>query len=216
VVIACAGLQQQELKEANNMAKPLDVLKSLERMAQKEFVPSIGPIKGRIITEIIKKYNPKNILEVGTLYGYSAILMATAAAADTLQSDGKVITIEIGRSVADIARKNVADAGLSEKINVIVGDALEVIPKLDLKFDLLFLDAAKDEYLKYLKLAEDNVLKKGAVIVADNVEVSKNEMIDYLEYVRSSGGIYKSETIETALEFTPNVRDAIEVSIKVT
>ena len=79
MVIACAGLQQQELKEANNMAKPLDVLKSLERMAQKEFVPSIGPIKGRIITEIIKKYNPKNILEVGTLYGYSAILMATAA-----------------------------------------------------------------------------------------------------------------------------------------
>jgi predicted O-methyltransferase YrrM len=216
VVIACAGLQQQELKEANNMAKPLDVLKSLERMAQKEFVPSIGPIKGRIITEIIKKYNPKNILEVGTLYGYSAILMATAAAADTLQADGKVITIEIGRSVADIARKNVADAGLSEKINVIVGDALEVIPKLDLKFDLLFLDAAKDEYLKYLKLAEDNVLKKGAVIVADNVEVSKNEMLDYLEYVRSSGGIYKSETIETALEFTPNVRDAVEVSIKVT
>ena len=198
------------------MAKPLDVLKSLERMAQKEFVPSIGPIKGRIITEIIKKYNPKNILEVGTLYGYSAILMATAAAADTLQADGKVITIEIGRSVADIARKNVADAGLSEKINVIVGDALEVIPRLGLKFDLLFLDAAKDEYLKYLKLAEDNVLKKGAVIVADNVEVSKNEMIDYLEYVRSSGGIYKSETIETALEFTPNVRDAIEVSIKVT
>jgi hypothetical protein len=46
--------------------------------------------------------------------------------------------------------------------------------------------------------------------------VSKNEMLDYLEYVRSSGGIYKSETIETALEFTPNVRDAIEVSIKVT
>jgi predicted O-methyltransferase YrrM len=87
------------------MAKPLDVLKSLERMAQKEFVPSIGPIKGRIITEIIKKYNPKNILEVGTLYGYSAILMATTAA-DTLQAgEGKVVTIEIDRSVADIARK---------------------------------------------------------------------------------------------------------------
>jgi predicted O-methyltransferase YrrM len=125
-----------------NMAKPSDVLRRLEKMAKNEFVPSIGPVKGRIITEIIKKYNPKNNLEVGTLYGYSAILMATAAAADTLQADGKVITIEIGRSVADIARKNVADAGLSEKINLIVGDALQVIPKLDLKFDLLFLDAA--------------------------------------------------------------------------
>jgi len=188
------------------MAKPLDVLKSLEKMAKKEFVPSIGPVKGRIITEIIKKYNPKNILEVGTLYGYSAILMA----ADMLQGEGKVVTIEIDRSIADISRKNVADAGLSAKINVIVGNALKVIPKRDWKFDFLFLDAAKNEYLTYLKLAEDKALKKGAVIVADNVEVSKNEMLDYLEYVRSSG-IYKSETIETTLEFTPNVRDAIEV-----
>jgi predicted O-methyltransferase YrrM len=195
-----------------NVAKPSDVLRRLEKMAKNEFVPSIGPVKGGIITEIIKKYNPKNILEVGTLYGYSAILMA---AADTLQADGKVVTIEINRSVADIARKNIDDAGLSGKINVIVGDALEVIPRLDLKFDLLFLDAAKDEYLKYLKLAGDKALKKGAVIIADNVEVSKNEMLDYLEYVRSSG-MYKSETIETTLEFTPNVRDAIEVSVKVT
>ena len=149
------------------------------------------------------------------MYGYSAILMA-AAASDILHEDRKVVTIEIDRSIADIARKNVAAAGLSEKINVIVGDALEVIPKLDWKFDLLFLDAAKSEYLTYLKLAEDKALKRGAVIVADNVEVSKNEMLDYLKYVRSSGGIYKSETIETTLEFTPNVRDAIEVSIKVT
>jgi predicted O-methyltransferase YrrM len=149
------------------------------------------------------------------LYGYSAILIA-AAAADILQAKVEIVTIEIDRSVADIARKNIAAAGLSDKINVIVGDALEVIPRLDWKFDLLFLDAAKDEYLTYLKLAEDKALKKGAVIVADNVEVSKNEMQDYLEYVRSSGGMYKSETIETTLEFTPNVRDAIEVSIKVT
>ncbi len=192
------------------MWKPSDVLRRLEKMAKNEFVPSIGPVKGRIITEIIKKYNPKNILEVGTLYGYSAILMA----ADMLQGEGKVVTIEIDRSIADISRKNVADAGLSAKINVIVGNALKVIPKLDWKFDFLFLDAAKNEYLTYLKLAEDKALKKGAVIVADNVEVSKNEMLDYLEYVRSSG-IYKSETIETTLEFTPNVRDAIEVSIKV-
>jgi predicted O-methyltransferase YrrM len=74
---------------------------------------------------------------------------------------------------------------------------------------LLFLDAAKNEYLTYLKLAEDKTLKKGAVIVADNLEVSKNEMQDYLEYVRSSG-LYKSDTIETTLEFSPNVRDALD------
>jgi predicted O-methyltransferase YrrM len=194
----------------NNMDRASKVLQSLEKMAQKEFVPSIGPTKGKIITEIIKKYNPKTVLEIGTLYGYSAILMA-----NILPVGGKVVTIELDKLIAATARKNIADAGLSDKIDIVDGNALEAIPKLDLKYDLLFLDAAKDEYLKYLKSAENKNLKKGSIVVADNVEVSKNEMLDYLEYVRSSG-IYKSETIETTLEFTPNVRDAIEVSIKVT
>ena len=192
------------------MSRASQVLRRLEKMAEKQFVPSIGPAKGKIITGIIQKYKPRNILEVGTLYGYSAILMAY-----TLNSaDRKVVTLEIDKSIADVARKNIADAGLSEKIEVIVGDALDIIPKLSLKFKLMFLDAAKVEYLKYLKSAEKKCLEKGAVIVADNVEVSKNEMLDYLEYVRSSG-VYKSETIETTLEFTPNVKDAIEVSVKV-
>ena len=192
------------------MDRASQVLQSLEKMAQKEFVPSIGPIKGRIITEIIKKNNSKTVLEVGALYGYSAILMA-----NILPQGGKVITIELDKLIAKIARKNIANAGLSDKIDIVASNALEVIPKLDLKFDLLFLDAAKDEYLKYLKLAENKNLKKGSIAVADNVEVSKNEMRDYLKYVRSSG-LYKSETIETILEFRPNIKDAIEVSIKVT
>jgi predicted O-methyltransferase YrrM len=192
------------------MDRASKVLQSLEKIAQKEFVPSIGPTKGKIITEIIKKYNPKTVLEIGTLYGYSAILMA-----NILPVGGKVVTIELDKLIAATARKNIADAGLSDKIDIVDANALEAIPKLDLKYDLLFLDAAKDEYLKYLKSAENKNLKKGSIVVADNVEVSKNEMLDYLEYVRSSG-IYKSETIETTLEFTPNVRDAIEVSIKVT
>jgi predicted O-methyltransferase YrrM len=182
-------------------------------LAEKEFVPSVGPIKGGIIADIIRKYKAKNILEIGTLYGYSAILMAAAVLSS---SDGKVVTIELDKSNADIARKNISDAELSDRIDVRVGNALEVISKLDLKFDLVFLDAAKNEYLKYLKLAEKKKsLKKGAIIVADNVEVSKNEMLDYLQYVRNSSGIYKSYTIETTLEFTPDIKDAIEVSIKV-
>jgi predicted O-methyltransferase YrrM len=189
--------------------KALQVIKSLEKMAEKEFVPSIGPIKGKIIADIIKRYQPEDILEIGTLYGYSAILMA-----NTLSGlDGKVVTIEMDRSIAETARKNIADAGLLEKIEVIVGNALDNIPKLNQKFQLMFLDAAKIEYLKYLRSAEKKCLEKGAVIVADNVEVSKNEMLDYLEYVRNSG-IYRSETIETTLEYTPNIKDAIEVSIK--
>jgi predicted O-methyltransferase YrrM len=179
-------------------------------MAEKQFIPSIGPIKGKIITGIIQKYKPRNILEIGTLYGYSAILMA-----DTLKgADEKVVTIEIDKSIAGIARKNIADASLLNKIDVIVGNALDEIPGLNSKFDLLFLDAAKNEYLKYLELAQKNDLKRGTIVIADNVEISKNEMQDYLEYVRNST-IYESKTIETTVEFTPNVKDALEVSIKV-
>lgn len=192
------------------MSKASQVLRRLEKMADKQFVPSIGPIKGKIVTGIIQKYKPRNILEVGTLYGYSAILMA-----DTLNgANGKVITIEIDKPIADIARKNIADAGLADKIDVIVGNALDVIPRLNSKFDLLFLDAAKNEYLKYLELAQKRNLKEGSIIVADNVEISKSEMQDYLEHVRNSRG-YRSKTIETTVEFTPNVKDAMEVSIKV-
>jgi predicted O-methyltransferase YrrM len=192
------------------VSKASQVLRRLEKMADKQFVPSIGPIKGKIITGIIQKYKPRNILEVGTLYGYSAILMA-----DTLNgANGKVITIEIDKPIADIARKNISDAGLIDKIDVIVGNALDVIPRLNSKFDLLFLDAAKNEYLKYLELAQKRNLKEGSIIVADNVEISKSEMQDYLEHVRNSRG-YRSKTIETTVEFTPNVKDAMEVSIKV-
>jgi predicted O-methyltransferase YrrM len=192
------------------VSKASQVLRRLEKMADKQFVPSIGPIKGKIITGIIQKYKPRDILEVGTLYGYSAILMA-----DTLSgANGKVITVEIDKPIADIARKNIADAGLTDKIDVIVGNALDVIPRLNSKFDLLFLDAAKNEYLKYLELAQKRNLKEGSIIVADNVEISKSEMQDYLEHVRNSRG-YRSKTIETTVEFTPNVKDAMEVSIKV-
>jgi predicted O-methyltransferase YrrM len=191
------------------MDKTSQVLKSLEKMAEKEFVPSIGPIKGKIIKDTIKRYRPKDILEIGTLYGYSAILMASTLSG----SDGKVVTIEIDKSIAKSARKNIVDAGLSEKTEVITGNALDVIPKLDQKFQLIFLDAAKVEYLEYLKSAEKYCLEKGAVIIADNVKVSKDKMLDYLEYVRNSG-LYTSKTIETMLEFTPNIEDAIEISIK--
>jgi len=113
------------------------------------------------------------------------------------------------------AKGNIKDAELLNRIELITGDALEVIPKLGYKFDLLFLDAAKDQYLQYLKLSEEaNIIKNDAIIIADNVGISKNEMIDYLEHVRNSGK-YKSKTIETTLEYSKDVRDAIEVSIRV-
>jgi predicted O-methyltransferase YrrM len=195
--------------------KAIDILNSLDEIGKKQFMPSIGPVKGKIIADIIREYKPKKILEIGSLYGYSAILMASVMSSYNGNDDIKVVTIEINKNNGDIAKGNIKDAELLNKIELITGDALEVIPKLGYKFDLLFLDAAKDQYLQYLKLSEEiNIIKNDAIIIADNVGISKNEMMDYLEYVRNSGK-YKSKTIETTLEFSKDVRDAIEVSIRV-
>ena len=195
---------------ARNNEQISSLLRELEQIAKSEHLPTIGPIKGKIISDIIKRYQPTKILAIGTLHGYSAILMV-----DLLFDDEKLITIEIDKNLADIARKNIAKAGLSHKIEVISGNALEVIPTLTgYKFDLIFLDAAKSEYLQYLRLLEEkHLMKKDSVVVADNVILFENEMKDYLEYVRSSDR-YKSQTTETTLEFNKNVKDALEISLR--
>lgn len=192
-----------------------NVLRELEQLAKREHLPSIGPIKGKIISEIIQKYKPTTILEIGTLHGYSAILM-TALLLDYYH-DAKLITIEIEKNLADIARKNIGKAGLAHKIEVVCGNALDVIPTLTAyKFDLIFLDAVKSEYLQYLKLIEVNeLMKKGSVVIADNVLLYENEMKDYLVYVRNSGR-YDSQTTESTLEFNKNVKDALETSVQTT
>ena len=210
--------------------KVLDVLSEIEEIAKKNSLPSIGPIKGKIIGDIIKKYKPKRILEIGTLHGYSAILMASFLLSvndDDDDDDGNdgndntvkeiiVTCLEIDKNLVNIAKKNIEKAGLSDRIEVITGDALEIIPKLNnhYKFDMVFIDAVKNQYLKYLKLVEESDLmnKEVAVVIADNVLIYENEMKDYLEYVRNSG-LYNSYTTETTLEFTKNVKDALEVSL---
>jgi len=111
-------------------------------MGKKEIVPSIVPVKAKIIANIVKKHKPKRILEIGTLHGYSAIIMANELD-DAQVSLGSVVTIEVDKTVAKTARKNIEVAGLLRKVDIIVGDASEVIPKLHGKFDLLFIDASK-------------------------------------------------------------------------
>jgi len=185
------------------------VLKKLESRSERESLPSIGPMKGKIISDLIQEYKPKNILEIGTLHGYSSILMGALLHDNT----GKVITIEIDKGNVNIARKNIKDAALADNVNVLSGSALGIVPKLHENFGMVFLDATKEEYLKYLKLVEKN-LKRNAVVVADNVGIFEKSMKDYLEYVRNSGR-YKSRTIQTELEFNEHIKDAIEVSIKI-
>jgi predicted O-methyltransferase YrrM len=220
-------LKSKRKRNQNNAKNAvLKVLAQIEETARKEFLPSIGPVKGKIIEDVIKEHKPKRALEIGTLHGYSAILMANIILNgkdgnvnfDDSEYDSRktiLVSVEKDQKLANIAKKNIQNSKLSEKIQVINGDALEVIPKLKSKFDLIFLDATKSEYLKYLRLVEkQSLLNKRAVVIADNVLIYENEMKDYLDYVRNSGK-YISRTTETTLEFTKNVKDALEVSINV-
>jgi predicted O-methyltransferase YrrM len=212
-----------ESSEPNNIVPK--ILAEIEETARKGFLPSIGPIKGKIIEDVIKEYKPTKALEIGTLHGYSAILIANIILSGKYDNENFnskrsstepiLISVEKDQRLANIARKNIEKARLSEKIQVINGDALEIIPRLKSKFNMIFLDATKSEYLKYLQLIEKySLLNKRAVIVADNVLIYENEMKDYLDYVRNSGK-YISRTTETSLEFSKNIKDALEVSINV-
>ena len=186
--------------------KPADaVLREIEQMGERAFIPSIGPVKAKILAKVVKDAKPKRILEVGVLYGYSSILMAKNA-----PSGVEIVAVEKNPEHVQISSNNVKRAEMDHLIQVVEGDGTAVLKKLSGKFDLVFLDAAKSEYLAYLKAVEKN-LHKGSIIVADNVGIFKDEMEDYLDYVRKRGP-YKSRTIDTLLEFSKDKKDAIEIS----
>ncbi len=193
------------------MKKPTDpadtVLKEIEAIGKRSFIPSIGPVKGKILAEIVKKTKPKRILEVGALYGYSAILMAKNSPPGV-----EIVSVEKDPEHVRISTKNVKRANMEEKITMVEGDGRTELQKLSGSFDLVFLDAEKTQYLAYLKAVERN-LHKGSVVVADNVGIFKDQMEDYLEYVRNKGS-YKSRTVETLLEFSNDTKDAMEISEK--
>jgi predicted O-methyltransferase YrrM len=182
------------------LSKANMVLKEVEVIAGKEFLPIIGPDRGQVLINVIHKTRPKRILEIGTLVGYSTIMMAKE-----LDANARLTTIETHAGRAKLARENIEKADVRPKIDVIVGDAVKVIPNLTGKFDLVFIDAAKEEYFDYLKLVEKK-LHKGSVVVADNVGIFANQTKEYLDYMRSSGK-YKSE-------YTPFGEDGVEVSVK--
>jgi predicted O-methyltransferase YrrM len=183
------------------------VLREIEEMGKRSFIPSIGPVKGRILADVVRDLKPRKILEVGSLYGYSAILIAKNSPAGA-----EITTVEKSPEHARITEQNVERAQLENQIKIIQGDAKEILPKLPGPFDLVFLDAEKSQYLDYLNAVE-NKLHQGTVIVADNVGVFKDQMTNYLNYVRNTGR-FKSRTVDTLLEFSDTTKDAMEISVK--
>lgn len=139
------------------------VIRSMELYAKEHNVPIIQPEVAKFLEVMIKTSNTKRILEIGTAIGYSSIIFTSA-----MDGKGEVITIELRKDMYDLATENILKAGYKDNIKVLLGDAREIIGGVEGKFDMIFLDAAKGHYLKFLLDCID-MLKNNGIIVSDNV-----------------------------------------------
>ena len=152
------------------------VLKRLEKTAKQ--YTNIAPENGQFLSILIQSIQARNILEVGTSNGYSTIWLAAALK----KTRGQLITLEFDPTRAAEAKAHLQEAGLENVVEIRVGNALDEIPKCDATFDLVFLDAEKNEYRRYLELALPNI-RPGGLIVADDTITMRDEMPDYIEFV---------------------------------
>jgi predicted O-methyltransferase YrrM len=176
------------------------ILREIEEAAENRYLPIIGPDKGRYLAEEVRRIKPMYVLEVGTLIGYSAVLMGKE-----MPADSEIITIENHRDEAKQAEQSILKANIPAKVKIITGNALDIIPVLHGPFDLVFIDAEKTEYYQYLMLAEPK-LRRDAVVFADNAGMFAVQMSNYLDYVRHSGK-YESRYVQVG-------DDGVEISIK--
>jgi caffeoyl-CoA O-methyltransferase len=143
-----------------------ELLKKLNRETYaKVLVPRMlsGHLQGRVLSMLSHMIQPNRILEIGTYTGYSALCLA-----ESLAENGKITTIDINEELESMVRRYFADAGIDSKIDYRIGNAMDIIPKLNETFDLVFIDADKVNYSNYFDLVIDNV-RKGGYIIADNV-----------------------------------------------
>ena len=137
-------------------------LKEIEKYAEENSVPIIEKNSIAFIMKYIQDNNVKNILEIGSAIGYSAILMASA------KDDVYVTTIERDEKRYLECVKNIKECGLDKKINVALQDALELNIPVEAKYDLIFIDAAKSQYINFFNKFKDNLSPNGAII-SDNL-----------------------------------------------
>lgn len=157
-------LLEQYIKDHSTPEDP--VLAELYRQTHIKFVnPNMvcGHIQGQLLEFIVHMSNPKNILEIGTYTGYSAICLAKG-----LKEGGKLYTIEINDELIEFSQHYFKKAGVADKIIQLTGDAVEIIPTLDVTFDLIYIDGDKREYIQYFDASLEK-LNEGGTIIADNI-----------------------------------------------
>lgn len=201
-----------EYVESHSQAEP-ELLQKLSRETwQKVLAPRMlsGHLQGRILSMISKLIQPKNILEIGTYTGYSALCLA-----EGMTQDGELHTIDVNEELFDFQRKYFDASDYGDQIIQHLGLAVDIIPSLDKTFDLVFIDADKSNYLNYLDLVLPK-LRKGAVILSDNVlwsgkvvsEVAENDL-DTKVLLQYNKRLNEDPRLETVL--LP-VRDGLSIS----
>lgn len=172
-----------------------------------------GAYQGRLIALLSKLVCPLNILEIGTFTGY-----ATLCLAEGLRENGRIITIDCNEELVDIQKKYISISKYAPQIDTLLGDALTLIPDLDMKFDLVFIDADKQNYSTYFDLVIDK-LNIGGIILTDNVlwngkviENTSPKDVDTLAIVHFNKKVQANKTVETIL--LP-IRDGISITRKI-
>ncbi len=150
----------------NHSQQEPEILQELSKETwQKVLNPRMlsGAFQGRVLSMISKLIRPTSILEIGTYTGYSALCLA-----EGMSSEGKIITIDKNEELETLQNKYFEKSGYRNQIEQRVGNAVNIIPKIDRKFDLVFIDADKSNYINYFHLIIDK-MNSGGIILSDNV-----------------------------------------------
>jgi predicted O-methyltransferase YrrM len=172
------GILSREVADYLNDLRPQrsSVMAEMEAVAARDRVPIVHWETGRFLASLVRALDPERVLEVGTAIGYSTLHMAEQL------GRGRIVTLERDPDKVKQAQAFFEQAGVADRIEIVEGDALQTLPGLDGPFDIIFLDATKGEYARYLELAEpkasehaalviDNVLMSGSVAFPDDAEV---------------------------------------------
>lgn len=177
-------------------------LQKIKEKALEEHIPIIMDDTLEVVDKILKETKPKKILEIGTAVGYSAMCFSKY-----LQEDGIIDTIERDEERIVEAKVNIEKVGVAEKINILEGDAVEILPTLTGKYDMIFIDAAKGKYPFFLKEAL-RMLEKNGVILADNILYKGYVMSDYNKHKQRTAVRNLREYIHEVTE-DPNLETEI-------
>ena len=178
------------------------MLDKIKEKALEEHIPIIMDDTLEVIGKHLEKEKPKRILEIGTAVGYSAICFSKF-----LDKDGVIDTIERDEERIKEAKINIKEMNLENVINIYEGDAIEILPTLDEKYDVVFIDAAKGKYPFFLKEAL-RMINKNGIIVADNILYKGYVMSDYNKHKQRTAVRNLREYIKEITE-NPNLETEI-------